>query len=557
MRKIKHFIKNRRIASIFIALIIILLGYFIYSKLISTSAGTSYVVTNVKKGDITTNITGTGQVSASSQIEIKSKASGDLVYLNSKANGTTVAKGTLIAQIDTRDASITLETAKIAYEKALKPADTSTILQAENTLNSAIVSNKKSYEDALTAIVDTFVDMPTIILGLDSIYSGGGYLQTENVRSTGQTALLYQKTAEASFSSTKSNYNDLLDEFKTISRSSSTSTIEAFVEKTYILARNMSEALKNTQSTIEYVRDQNEDAEADTPSALVANWITTINADASSLLSSKTEIVSSFKSITQAEIDLDDLKNGLDSLDLRSEQLALLQKQNDYQNYFIRAPFEGLLAKLSVRPTDSVSSGTVIGTLVSKQKITSITLNEVDVSKVHVGQKAKLTFDAIEGLTIDGTVSAVDLVGVVTQGVVNYNVEIVLDTQDERIKSGMSVSASIITETKENVLVVPNSAIKSQSANGRAMSYIEVFSPALIVSKGPMITGIPSETPPQQKRVEIGISNDTNTEIVSGINEGDQIVIRTIAETAAKVTTPSILGGVRAPSGTANTRRAP
>ncbi len=220
--------------------------------------------------------------------------------------------------------------------------------------------------------------------------------------------------------------------------------------------------------------------------------------------------------------------------------MSLQQQEYTYDDYFIRAPFDGILARLSVKATDSVSSGTIIGTLVSSQKISTITLNEVDVGKVHVGQKVKITFDAIDGLTVDGTVMTVDLVGTVTQGVVNYNVEISLDTQDERIKSGMSMSASIITDTKENVLTVPNSAIKTLGK----MTYVEVFPAPLTVPRGAMLTGIPSAIPPVQKRVEVGTSNDTLTEIVSGLNEGDQVVSRTISATTAKVVTaPSLFGG--------------
>ena len=88
-------------------------------------------------------------------------------------------------------------------------------------------------------------------------------------------------------------------------------------------------------------------------------------------------------------------------------------------------------------------------------------MNEVDVAKIKVGQKTTLTFDAIDGLSIAGEVIDIDAVGTVTQGVVNYNVKIGFDTQDERIKPGMSVSATIIIEVKQDVLLIPNSAIKS------------------------------------------------------------------------------------------------
>ena len=507
-----------------ILLALIGVGYWAYAKSTSTTGETTYITAKAARGDVATTISGTGQVSASSQVEIKSKASGELTYLNTAANGTMIKKGTLIAQVDTQDAAITLESAKIAYEKATKPADASEILDAENNLNDAVLSNHKSYEEGFDILANTFLDLPEVMNGILDIFSPrDGYLKTQSVRSLGETAAAYVENAEKSFYKAKKSYENLVQRFKDISRTSSSSTIESFVSDAYAVVREVSETVKNMQTAVEYVKSHNDDSDNETPITDIASWTTTINADLSSLLSSKTSMVSTAQDIVKAKVDLADLKDGLDNLDLRSQQLSLLQKQNDYQDYFIQAPFDGLLAKLSVKPTDSVSSGTAIGTIVSSQKLTSITLNEVDVSKIHVGQKAKLTFDAIDDLTIDGTVTAVDLIGTVSQGVVNYDVEIILDTQDDRIKSGMSVSASIIVDSKENVLTVPNSAIKTQGN----MTYVE------------------AGNPPRRIPVRIGLSDDTVTEIISGVNEGDEVITRTIAGTtkATAAAAPSLFGG--------------
>lgn len=558
MKKIKNsivnFIRTRKILSFIVLALLLGGGYWVYAKTTSTAGTASYVLSKVSRGDIITTISGTGQVSASSQVDIKSKVTGDLTYLNTSANGQQIKKGTLLAQVDTKDAAITLENARIAYEKALKPASASTMLQAENAVSDAIISNKKSYEDGFTALTNTFTDLPTVMTGLNNLlYSRTGYLQSENLRTLGQTALDYQSKAGLSYDLSNNEYTSLLVRYKDISRTSATSTIQSFVADTYLIVRDISETIKNAQNALDFARKQKNDSTGDAPANTLSSWATTVNSNLSSLLSAQTTMSSSFQTIAQKTADLNDLKNGTDALDIRSQQLALQQKENDYQDYFIRAPFDGLLARISLKASDSVSPGTVIGTLVSTQKITTITLNEVDVSKVHVEQKAKLTFDAIDGLIIDGTVTAVDLVGTVTQGVVNYNVEIVLDTQDDRIKSGMSVSASIIVETKEAVLKVPNSAIKTQGN----FSYVEMFATPLLTTKGTV--GTPSKIAPLKKKIEIGLSNDTSTEIISGVNEGDQIVIRTIAASAAKAATataPSLFGsGARTGTGATGTGR--
>jgi multidrug efflux pump subunit AcrA (membrane-fusion protein) len=172
-----------------------------------------------------------------------------------------------------------------------------------------------------------------------------------------------------------------------------------------------------------------------------------------------------------------------------------------------------------------------------------ISLNEIDAAKVKVDQKATLTFDAIDDLTITGKVSDVDTVGTVSQGVVTYTVKIAFDTQDERVKSGMTVNASIITDVKTDALLIPNSAVKM---NGEEY-YVEVFSPALHTAED--ANGTMSKIPPSQKTVTVGIANDSQTEILSGLSEGDQVVERTVtaaslAKAATTASSRSVFGGM-------------
>jgi multidrug efflux pump subunit AcrA (membrane-fusion protein) len=164
-------------------------------------------------------------------------------------------------------------------------------------------------------------------------------------------------------------------------------------------------------------------------------------------------------------------------------------------------------------------------------------MNEVDVAKIKLGQKATITFDAIENLSMTGSIAEIDTLGAVSQGVVSYNVKIAFDTEDAQIKPGMSVSASIITDSKTDVLIVPSSAIKNQ--NNR--NYVQMFAPPL---PAPLTgsQGTPSLIVPNQITVETGISDDTNTEIISGLKEGDQIVSRTVTSTTTAPTS-SLLGG--------------
>ncbi len=153
----------------------------------------------------------------------------------------------------------------------------------------------------------------------------------------------------------------------------------------------------------------------------------------------------------------------------------------------------------------------------------TVSVSEVDTPKVALGQKTTLTFDAIDGLTLTGKVSAIDTAGTVSSGVVTYNITISLDTGDARIKPGMSVTAAITTAVKQDVLTVPNSAVKSQAGS----QYVQV-----------MVNGTPKQQP-----VTVGLSNDTDSEISSGLHAGDTIVTQTINPNASSSQSSGGLGG--------------
>jgi multidrug efflux pump subunit AcrA (membrane-fusion protein) len=145
-------------------------------------------------------------------------------------------------------------------------------------------------------------------------------------------------------------------------------------------------------------------------------------------------------------------------------------------------------------------------------------------------------------------VAEIDSVGTVSQGVVTYNVKMSFDTQDDRVKPGMSVSAAIITDIKQDILVVPNSAVKSQSG----MSYVEMFDMPLPAPVDGLIGSI-SKIAPNKIPVEVGLANDSDTEITSGIKEGDEIVTRTIlpsASTKTATAAPSLFGSAGGNRGT-------
>lgn len=188
-------------------------------------------------------------------------------------------------------------------------------------------------------------------------------------------------------------------------------------------------------------------------------------------------------------------------------------------NQLLTAPVGGTIMNLSLvegsavgsraASTSEESGGSSATTLFSIVDLTSlraeVAINEVDIAKVKVGQPATLTFDALPNKTLTGSVVSIDRLGTITQGVTTYTVEISFDTIDDEIRPGMSVNANIITAQKNNVLLVPNAAVKPQGNQN-----------VVDVVRGGTTTTVP---------VTIGASNDTQTEILEGLSESDEVVV--------------------------------
>lgn len=226
------------------------------------------------------------------------------------------------------------------------------------------------------------------------------------------------------------------------------------------------------------------------------------------------------KQIVAMQEKLDAAEKGVTASEqaLVAAQADLANEQTTANKRNVTAPISGTVNSINIKNGDDIgkiSSGTthvspiIIGNLNTMKA--QVQVNEVDIPKVKNGQKVMLTFDAIDGFTATGKVEKMDSLGTITQNVVTYNVTIDFDNLDERIKPQMSVSASIITDVKSDVLTVPNSAIRTQGSN----SYVEVM-------KGGSQT-------PEQAFVQTGLANNTNTEITSGLNAGDVVVTQTIS----------------------------
>lgn len=544
IKKILKIISKRKIASGIIAVIIIIGGYFGFKSFSGGANEVRYVLASVEKGTLITSISGSGQVSVLDQADIKSKIDGNVTKV-AVENGQEVKKGDILVQIDNidalkavRDAEIDLENAKISLSQA-------------NTSEQNDESDlSKSYEQSFNSITEAFLDFPNIMSGLRDVLFGIAIDNSHwniDVYKTYNQQELGNNLYYDSYHATKSSYEKNLADYKATDRYSDRDKIYSLIEETYQTSKDFSESLRNTANLVQSYRDdlikQNlyVNPVIDTYISNLNTYIGQTNKHIVDLYSAKQTIEEN------GTADPSSVRSK--ELSVEQKQGALSDKREKLADYSIRASFDGVIAKINVNLGDPVAS-TVVATLITKKRIAEISLNEVDVAKVKIGQKANLTFDAVPGLTITGEVAEVDAMGTVSQGVVSYNVKIVFDTQDERVKPGMSVSASIITDVKQDALIIPSSAIKSSGQT----QYVETPGEKVTLTAAASAAGIKLTASPNQQEVQTGLSNDSSIEVTSGLKEGDQVIIRTInsKSSSSSSTAPSLLqsvGGNRNTSG--------
>ncbi|PIS08986.1 hypothetical protein COT75_03945 [Candidatus Beckwithbacteria bacterium CG10_big_fil_rev_8_21_14_0_10_34_10] len=198
----------------------------------------------------------------------------------------------------------------------------------------------------------------------------------------------------------------------------------------------------------------------------------------------------------------------------------------------ITAPMDGVITSLMY--IEGMSIGSLdTGSSTSNQKVATIrtegmpivtvNLSEIDVSRVEIGQKATVILDSIPNKTFTGKVMGVDRIGQVDSGVTQYPAIIELDSSAEQILPNMAVTVSITIERKNDVLMVPSGVIQSQGDE----NYVSV----LMGNKQESVL------------VEIGLSSDTQTEIVSGLSEGDLVVNGSVSSAGSQQNGTSPFGG--------------
>ena len=262
-------------------------------------------------------------------------------------------------------------------------------------------------------------------------------------------------------------------------------------------------------------------------------------------------------SLRSAEASLQNARNNLDALlsprsekqiqaraQLEQARLSLEQARQNLAKATLTAPFDGVVTAVSLQAGSAGGSG-AIGLADLSQLHVDVLVDETQIAAIQPGQSVELTLDAMQDITLTGKVDRIDPAGTVSQGVVNYNVRVLLDPTDVPVRLDMTANASILGEKHENVLAVPTTAIRTfggqggqgnfggqggftgrqngQGGNVQSGQGVTETQRAQRM-QGPFVLVIQNGQP-RPVQVTEGLTSGDLTEVSGDLNEGDEVLV--------------------------------
>lgn len=229
------------------------------------------------------------------------------------------------------------------------------------------------------------------------------------------------------------------------------------------------------------------------------------------------QIATTQAQVVQAQANLDRLQRGpsaeqiaIAQAGVDQAQLALEQAQRRLQNARIVAPWAGVVTNVtSVVGALAQPAAPAIQLADLGKFHLDVQVDEVDVAVIEAGQPVQIEVDALPDVKLSGQVLRIAPAAITTAtGGVSYKVRIDIASTVPTLRAGMSATATIVADTRDGVLMIPNRAVQFERETGR--TFVER-----------LVNG-----EPQRVEVRLGLRDEQRSEVREGLNEGDQIIIR-------------------------------
>ncbi len=464
------------------------------------------VVATVTKGRIEETVSATGNVGAERQVALPFGSSGEIVEVLVK-EGQAVEAGDMLARLDTaslewqialRQAS--LDTAQARLAQAQRPPSEEDLGSAQAALDSAQANYEKVREGASEE------DLASAQAALDSAQANYQKVKAGPTKAELAAAKAQVDSAQAALAQAQASYDRIKD------RPNASMLPEA------LNLQNATIALEQAQANYDALADRPTKSELAAARAQVAQAKAQLTAMQER--PTATELASAAAQVAQAEATLAQLEAMPNSEDLavleaqtNETSLALAQATSQLEDAVIKAPFAGTVLAVQVREGEWASPGAPAIVLAADSRILEVNVDEVDVAGLAEGQPAHLRFSALKDAEVEGTVSFVAPSSTNVGGAVAYAVEIRFDPGEYPVRLGMTADVDIVIDNAADALLVPNRAIEADREAGR-----------YYVTRQKALGGT------ERLEVRIGMRDQVNTQILEGVEEGDELVQPTIPE---------------------------
>ena len=472
----------------------------------SAASATSYTTAEVTRMDVSSSITGSGTLEAADSYSVTTLIEGSILTADFE-EGDEVEEGTILYTIDSSDASNSLE-------------------QAEISLNQA----QRSYNNQLESQEDLIITSPvsgqvySIDVEVGDEVAAGETVATIRDSQTMSLEVSFPADAAASFYVGQSATVTLDSTFETltgtISEISGTDTVLTgnVIVRTVTIDVSNPGGLSTEQTASAAVGTATSTAsgtftykEEETVTAEVSGEVSSIRVSEGDQVSSGQTLIV----LTSDDLD-DSLQSASESL--RNAEISLENQYENLDDYTITSPIKGTIVDKNYNAGETTEANQVLCTIYDLSYLTmTLSVDELDIASIEVGQSVSIVADAVEDTTYTGTVTKVSVAGTSSGSATTYPVTIRIDETDGLLP-GMSVDATIELASAEDVLAIPSAAL-----NRGDTVLVTADSPS--AANGTLVEST-TEDGEDYYSVEVttGVSGDDYIEIVSGLQEGDTVV---------------------------------
>ncbi len=483
-----------------IAIVILVIGGVFLSDSQKNTAETILI----KYGDFINQVSVSGKVVASEEVQLAFQKEGRIDQIYYKV-GQSLKRGVSIAKINALDAEKVVHDAEISLESAKLSLTKLKIEKSKENMNADLA---KAYDDGFTTVSDAFLDLSTTIIGLEDLL-GENNLSDSSARNSGNTAVSYRNEAEKLYYQALKDFENTRRDFRLLDRTSPALDIEEIIDKTYKTTKIFSDAIKSIRNLVDYLADDQNDSSSFNPlQTTLSEYSNLINKHLASLISIQNDIKDFKDTFSSVDLDTQDLE-----LIIKQKENSLQDAKNKLAEYYIRAPFDGVVTKIDAKIGEIASTNVPLITIMSTDtfQIESY-VPEINIALIKLGDNAKVTLDAYgDNIFFEAKVVSIDPAETIRDGVSTYKIKLQFSQQDERIKSGMTANVSIILFSKSNVVVVPGGVIFEKD--------------------GKKFVKIKNNKETSEREIITGdVSALGQVEIISGLENGDQVILNPKSE---------------------------